>query len=430
MNRLRIAPSFASPPPSSVVRSLLCSLALLAAAAAQGPNPVLRAGALELTQSARHPGTGYALEIPGAQPPEFSAASTSGVPAGTLTWVWIPSPLDRRLESRRVTGHMIAVRPTSSTPLVEYGRVQRGQTSPGVPVYVPKFSLHAAKARAAVPPLGPFGGGFDPDFGKPPLLRYDTVHTPLLPPHLADQTVVWTVTYNTEVRIAAAEMVMAFEWQGGEHMATSLTQSLPSGWPEQHFAPVHWGWASPPPARTMRYFDPKRILPPLSLDLYSSPFAGYFSARATVALHTDWGELRDPTLANLRAPSYTVGAGFSDLASRAGEIGWDVFAAGQDGQRALPLLDIGASPVGVGFPLLGQMLEVHPLSPVLTGLWGHPLADGRIAAGGWLPAARIRVPALGPAALGTWIGMEFAIVDPTTATARDTTQAVWFYVAR
>ncbi len=57
--------------------------------------------------------------------------------------------------------------------------------------------------------------------------------------------------------------------------------------------------------------------------------------------------------------------------------------------------------------------------------------DGGVAAfGAWLPVRRVKAPALGPVALGSWIGMEYAIVDTASGAVPETTQAFWFYIEK
>ena len=62
------------------------------------------------------------------------------------------------------------------------------------------------------------------------------------------------------------------------------------------FAPSHWGWASPGPSRVITRFDSKLILPPTSMDVYSSPMAGYFENQMTIedpiALTGPWSVTR------------------------------------------------------------------------------------------------------------------------------------------
>ena len=89
---------------------------------------------------------------------------------------------------------------------VGVGAAGTGTSAAGVPIYLPKFSIHAAKARLSKPTA--FGTGFDPDFSKAPLLTYNTVHTPLLQPSQADKSLVWTVTYNKAVAVNSKEIIL------------------------------------------------------------------------------------------------------------------------------------------------------------------------------------------------------------------------------
>ena len=75
------------------------------------------------------------------------ATAKTGVVAGTLTWIWYPSQLNLRYEDHFVTGHMIAVRPSTGTPLSDYSKKHTGQSSAGVPIYIPKFSIYPGKER-------------------------------------------------------------------------------------------------------------------------------------------------------------------------------------------------------------------------------------------------------------------------------------------
>jgi hypothetical protein len=401
-------------------------------AAQNSHNEVMRFGARDLVQTKIHKTTKYSLEIPGAQPPGFMTKSTTGVAAGVLTWIWYPSQLNSRLEARFVTGHMIAVRPSSATPLRDYSLTHAGQKLAGVPIYLPKFSIWEPLARAPRAPVPVFGAGFDPDFSRSPLLTYNTVHTPLVQPAQADQALMWTVTYNLKVKVTQREMVFAYEWRGGEHFTKPRSQSLPTGWSESMFAPAHWGWAAPGTKRTITHFDPAKILPGSGLTVYSSPMGGYFEDQATICFHSDWGETRNPALASRVYPSYNVGSGLSDLGSKAGGFAWDAFASSvHQGKRAMPLLNVRAGPRGVGTPFLGQVLEVDPSDPVLALLFGNPFADGSFNSRGvFLPSRRIKVPALGASSIGLWVGMEFGIVDRVSGAALETTQAFWFYVGK
>ncbi len=423
---------------SALLSSAVVAVAA-AALAAQAPehNEVMLFGSIDMVQSVNHPSTGYALELPGVSPAAFTATSTTGVAAGTLTWVWYPSQLHARYEDHLVTGHIIATRPSSATPAAAYQQTHSGQTSPGVPQYIPRFQVYAAKARPTPTPVPPFGAGYDPDFGKQPLLSYTTWHTFL--ETQPDVTRVWAVTYNTAVRIPSsqqggpnAEMVLAYEWRGGEHWTKSGSQSIPTGWSEQHFQPVHWGLASAGSPRAVSYFDPTKIVPGTNFNLYSSPFAGYYEQRSTLILHSDWGELRDPSLSTTVYPSYNPGSGLSDLGSTAGAFNWDVYSSrSYVGKRVLPLLNIRVGVQGSGTPFPPHMLEINPADPLLTALWPNPLVSGVISSTGvWLPSKRVAVPALGSKAIGVWIGLESAILDSTTGSVLDTTNASWFYIQK
>lgn len=395
-------------------------------------NEVMRFGARDLVQTKVHSVTNFALEVPGAQPQGFMTVSTTGVPAGTLTWIWYPSPLNRRLEDRFVTGHMIAVRPSTATPLTDYSKTHSGQTTAGVPIYIPKFSIWTPKARSPKVPKPPFGDGFEPDFSKSALLAYNTVHTPLVQLSQADKALLWSVTYNTKVKIPTKEMVFSYEWRGGEHYNKPLSQSLPTGWSESMFAPAHWGWAEPAPGRKITYFDPAKILPGSGITMYSSPMGGYFEDQATICFHSDWGENREPALAGSVYPSYNVGSGLADLGTRAGGFGWDMFTnSANSGKRAVPLLNVRSTPYNLATPFLGQTLEIDPADPLIAMLWGNRLADGLISSlGVFLPSKRINVPALGPTSIGLWVGFEFGLVDTMTGVAIGTTQATWFYIEK
>ncbi|MHC4515943.1 MAG: hypothetical protein ACYS5W_19890, partial [Planctomycetota bacterium] len=282
---------------------------------AQTPNfnEMVRFGGIDMVQGVNHPATGYGLELPGVSPAAFTATSTTGVAAGTLTWIWYPSQLNTRYEDRFVTGHLIGVRASSATPAADYARIHTGQTSPGVLLYWPRFSIYPAKIRPRpAPPVPAFGAGYQPDFGKQPLFRYVTQHTYL--ETRPDVTRVWAVTYNTKVRIPGsqqggpnAEMVLAFEWKGGEHWTKPGSQSIPTGWSEKPFRPVHWGLASAGTPRNVTLFDPSKIVPGTTFNLYSSPFGGYYEDSSTLSLHCDWGELRDPTLKSTVYQSYNPG---------------------------------------------------------------------------------------------------------------------------
>ena len=125
-----------------------------------------------------------------------------------------------------------------------------------------------------------------------------TLHTPLLDATVADRTMLWAVTYNQTVALpqsggaqsggmaAQAELILACQWEGGEHYQTAGSQSLPTGFSENACMPVHWGWAAPAPGRQVTLFDPDQTLPGAGT-LYTSPMLGYFEAHPTLALR--WG---------------------------------------------------------------------------------------------------------------------------------------------
>ncbi len=421
--------------PQHLVLPLFLATLLATGLGAQNFNEVARFAAVDAAQIATHPTTGFALELPGAQHSAYMAASPTGVAAGSLTWVWYPSQLNLRYEDRFVTGHMVATRPSSSTPLSMYSQTAAGQTQPGVPQYVPRFSIYRAKARSQGS-SSPFGNGFEPDFSQNPLLTYNTLHTPLLDSSLVDSTQIWTVTYNLTVLIpgsstggANAEMIMALQAEGGEHYQTPGSQSLPTGFSENDFTPAHWGWATPGPTRTISYFDPAQTLPG-NPSFYSSPLLGYFEDQPTLAIRSSWAENNDPTLALNDALSYNVGNGFCNAASTAGSVGMDVFTSiSHSGNRVLPLLNVGLSVHPSGTPSQGQMAELNLADPFVTLFWGNGLMDGFVDANGlWFSPTRISFPALGPATIGTWLGLEYAIINEGTGALVGTTNAYWFQV--
>ena len=127
-----------SPRPFGLSLAVILGVALARHTPAQvHHNEVIRFGTTDLVQSQVHPTTGYNLEMPGAQPGAYMAVGTAGVPAGTLTWVWYPGQQNARYEDRYVTGHMIGVRPSTSTPITAYSIVH-----PGQPAQQPTRVLH------------------------------------------------------------------------------------------------------------------------------------------------------------------------------------------------------------------------------------------------------------------------------------------------
>lgn len=323
-------------------------------------------------------------------PAAFTAAATTGVPAGSHSWRWIPNSRNSRKEARLVSGYQYSIRPSAATA-----------TFP-MTGYAWEMKLHKVVPRT--------GGGMNPDFASPPL------HT------LAQGTQTLTAfgnyfvnrTLATPVSLTFDDVALSIRWQGGEHQDTPNTQSSWGTSRENIFNPMSWGFSDPTNAIT------------LGTATNTFPRMTYMEEQASIAMQSDWGMSRQVFTPSLFG--YGLGTGQSDLAGLAGQIGWDVTAGiSMTGKMAVLLFNVG--PVfPIGLPFLGVTLEVNPADPVLGLLAGAGYVL-TCDATGFGDGPMLPVPAMGPASIGTTMGAEFLMLDLAVGFV-DSTQATWSTITR
>jgi hypothetical protein len=322
-------------------------------------------------------------------PLAFTATATTGVPAGTHSWRWIPAQRNSRKETRQVTGYQISVSPSAATA-----------SFPGT-YYAWECKLHKTVART--------GGGQDPDFASPALhtLAQGTLSLTTFGRYTASRTLAAPVALTFD------EVAMSIKWQGGEHQNTPGSQSNWGSALESFYNPMTWGFA-----------DPANVIT-LGTAVNTYPRFTYMEDQSSIVMQSDWGMSRNTTL-NPSPLGYGLGTLQSDLASVAGQMGWDVSGGNSmAGKTGVLLFNVGpVFPIGV--PFLGVTLEVNPANPFL----------GLLAGAGYLPTlnatgegdgALLPIPALGPGASGTTIGAEYLLLD-TTSGFVDSTQATWMRI--
>ena len=382
--------------------SCLCVASTTAALTAQAAdnNVVERNNDPTVTLSAaRHPTTNQSYMWPFYNPPEYSATATTGVPANTLTWRWLPSETNARREARLISGFDIGIRPSAATA-----------TFP-MTGYIPEMKIHVPRA-AGTGTSWVGGRRYEPDLQQPALLTAPQ-QTVTFPSHAS-----WLVsrTVQTPVSINELEIVMSLTWRGGEHMNTPGQQGFWGSYSDGIHSPVTFGFATPQGVTSLTTQD-RSVL----------HFTVY-EEQASISAQSDWGYRRDPSIVPT-VSGYSIGTGQADLASASGNAGWDVFAgASQAGGVAVPLFNVGPIfPASIS--LFGQTLEVNPADPLLGLLAGAgyvlPLSATGFGNGAMLP-----FPALGSGAIGTSIGVEFLIANGSLSQFTESTQATWITITR
>ncbi|MCC6670609.1 MAG: hypothetical protein IT458_06090 [Planctomycetes bacterium] len=360
-------------------------------------NPVNRNNTPYFQGGALHPVTGAREGYPQVNPDAFNSASTvaTGVPAGTLSWRWIPSETNLRFEPRKVSGLQIGLRASYSTP----------STSFPLAVYVPEIGIWVPKARAA--------GGYDPDLSQAPIF---TLARSAASIQSFNSSYVTTRTLGTVVTVNQREMVLSARWEGGEHRDKPGTQGLIGTARDGVYVPYTVGFTDPANGS---------VIPNPSSDI-SVLWLFYTEDQATAAAKSDWGRRRN--IAQPPYSGYSIGTAQSDLATSQGEFGYDVWGGTANaGAMALPLFNFG--PVfTTGVPVLGLVLEVNVTDPLL-GLFASAGYTLTLDQTGFAAGPMLSFPPT-PSLLGQSLGMEFVLVQLGTATLVDSTQSVWFTVTR
>ena len=385
--------------------AILASLTLSAALCAQtyDYNRIERNNDPYFRGAPAHPVTGV-LDVYGpTNPPEYSLpSSTTGVPAGTLSWRWLPAETNLRREARVVSGFYVMLRYAYSTP----------DTMLPLSGYVPEFKMHATAARS--------GGGRDPDLVAAPLVTFGETSTVFVS---KGSSLLVSRTLSQPVSVTATDLALSARWKGGEHRDVPGTQCLVGSWFDADYRPITTGFATP--TNTLSYVTGTE----------SCLWLSYMEEQAVIMAKSDWGYQRRN--ANPLPSGYSVSTAQSDMASApTGSLfGWDVMGGvSQAGNTAIALFNVG--PVfAASFPFLGQTLEVNPLDPalgllasagyVLTLSPNTPNTKVGFAAG-----PKLQVPALGAGAIGLSFGAEFLIFDATLSNVTESTQSAWITIVK
>jgi hypothetical protein len=363
-------------------------------------NPVERNNDPYVTLSQAKHTSGNNYMWPPYNPPQFSpAATTPGVPANTLSWRWIPSETNVRREARMVSGFDLGIRPSAATT---------SQPSTG---YFPEIKVHVGKAVGSGTSWVA-GRRYEPDLAQNALIT--EAQTTLTFPQVASYLVSRTI--STPVSVNQLEIVLSARWRGGENDNVAGSQGLWGSYSDGTHAPLTCGFADPSNAITLAGSD------------FAVLHFTYHEEQASISVQSDWGYRRDPILVPT-VSGYSIGTAQADLATRNGQIGWDVFAGkSQANFRAVPLLNIG--PIfPVSFNLFGQTIEMNIGDPNLALL----LSAGYLLTldnDGFGNGALLPLPALGGPAIGTSIGVEFLILDPTQNRFTESTQSTWVTITR
>ena len=375
---------------------LALTIALAAGAAAAQSldrNVVERNNDPWLVESAAKHTNGQNYLWPPNNPTAFSnLAVTTGVAANTLTYRWIPGNLNNRAEARAVSGIELGISPSAAT------------TSYPLTGYFPEFKIHVPKAQA---------GGFVPDTTATPLL---VVAQASLNFQTFGRFVV-SSTLATPIPVTVREVVMSWKWQGGENDNVSGKQGLFGSYSDGEYAPLTFG-----------FVDPLTSAVTLTSSNFSVLWGTYMEEQASIAAQSDYGYRRDAQLLP-QVSGYSIGTGQADLATKPCKIGWDVFAGPSlGGGAALPLCNFG--PVfPTSFQLLGQTLELNIADPAL-GLLASAGYVLTLDPKGFGDGALVTLPPVGAAAIGLYLGVEFAVIDASLTSVKETTQSYWIQIAR
>ena len=352
----------------------------------------------------QHPQTTRYLVWPSTAPPSYGAPMQA-VAAGTKVWRHVPRAQAARNEPRVIDGLYVGLRLSAAGV-------------PPAPGYRPALRLHKTTTMAGAT-------------GVPDLSAGGTLLTiPGASMPFGAEAVVTSVTIDPALPFTTSEpeLCLTAEYRGGEHDLLAATAAQPSQctlstWMDGSTYALGAGL---PIAQSVGFADPLGAIT-LSTDDRYVLWASWMERHAVIDAHSDWGERRGPPLVP-PASGRSIGTGFADLASMAGRAAWSVTDFAHPGAAAVPFLNVGAIVAG-GTSLFGQRLEVSLADPALALLAsaGYVLTLDAFGVGS---GVRVGLPPLGAGALGTSIGVEFVIVDLTTATVRDSTQAYWMTIVR
>jgi hypothetical protein len=352
--------------------------------------------------TAKHTTTQRAYNWPPSSPAGF-APGGGGVASGTRTIRWIPSMVSLRRETRLVSGYQLGIRPSAATPGAMTG-------------YFPQVSFHVPRLLTG---SGTWANGaqYSADLTVPAIVTFAQT-SQALP---STGNFVFFRTIGTPVAINETEIVMSARWDANG-LTTPINDDNPGH--QSFFGSYADGIHSPV---TVQFASPTNILTPISTG-FSVTWFSYFEEAPVVQQKSDWGHRRN----SVQYPGisgYSIGTGQSDLASVAGQLGWDVDAGiGFAGDLAVPLFNFG--PVfPLAFQVLGQTIELNVADPHLGLLAGAgyvlTLDATGSAIGPWL-----LLPSLGPPALYTTIGVEFVTARPNPSALTGSTQSAWITITR
>jgi hypothetical protein len=372
---------------------------------AQNHNRVKRNNNPVIVLGTTHSGTRHPYNWPDASPLGFRPGG-SGVASGTRTIRWIPSMVNLRREPRLVSGYMVGMRPSAATPVSAFPLTG----------YYPEFSFHVPKQISG---SGTWANGaqYTADLTTAAIVRFAQTSNVFA----SFSNLVWIRTISTPVPIHQTEIVMSVRWDANG-LTTPINDDSPGH--QSFFGTYADGIHSPV---TIQFASPTNVLTPIATD-FSVTWLSYLEEAPVVQPKSDWGHRR--TSAQYPAISgYSIGTGQSDLASLAGQLGWDVDAGiGFAGDLAVPLFNFG--PVfPLAFQVLGQTIELNVADPhlgLLAGAGYSQVLDATgSATGPWL-----LLPSLGPPARNTTIGVEFVTAKPNLSALTGSTQSAWITITR
>lgn len=349
-----------------------------------------------VTSVATHPTTGRAYPWPPYNPPEYSnQSSTTGVPANTLSWRWIPSETNLRHEARSVSGFEIGLAPSAAT------------TSYPQTGYIPEIKIHKPKAQGTGSDWWS-GRRYEPDLAQQAHLTH--AQSSIAFPQHAWYVV--TTALATPVAVTEREIVLSAKWVGGEQLNKPNTQALWGGFEGIH-APLTMGFATPAGVISLTTTDQSVL------------YFSYFEEQAVINPSGDWSYRRNAQ------PNWTgtgVTAAFCDLATNAGKLGWNVDAGpSQAGNLAFAFMNVGPV-MPIGIPIGPLTFELNLSDPNLLWLsgFGYSLT---LNVNGAATGPVLNVPALGSGAVGATIGVEFVLITPNF-TFTESTQSAWMRIVR
>jgi hypothetical protein len=387
------------------MKSQVLSFALLAGVlAAQDNNWVERNNNPWLVVStAKHTTTQNPYNWGPVSPAAF-APGQAGVANGTLTVRWIPGMVNLRREPRQVSGYYIGIRPSAASATFP-------QTG-----YFPEVKTWPSRVLSGT---GTWANG-----------EQRTADLTMQPLHTLAQSTQTFATYGnfvvnrtiaTPVMINQTDIVLSARWDANGQ-TTPINDDSPGH--QSFFGSFSDGIHAPV---TVQFADPNNNLTPITTD-FSVTWFSYMEEQPVCHQQSDWGYRRDGRLLP-SVSGYSIGTGQSDLATTAGQMGWDVDGGtSKAGHFGLPLLNVG--PVfPISFNLFGQVIEVNPSDPLLSALigGGYTLT---LDSNGFGNGPLIPFPVLGPAGMNATIGVEMVTVKADLSALSGSTQSVWSTVKR